>query len=122
MRDIINFIGKLRKSGIKYIGETEKEVVIILLALMIIGGSITLIAVDSPLVTTLLFGGWLFGVFVFKLSGRASIIGGFVFLSLCPILLSFKGDSYAIRSAYIAYLFLIIGTAQLIGRAFLRNQ
>lgn len=69
-------------------------------------------------VVIILTGVWILVIYSFKFSGKISIIGALVFLSLTPILLVMKKSLPAEKSVNWSYMFLLVGTIQM----FLENR
>lgn len=64
------------------------------------------------LVILLLSGLWILSIWLYRLEGRISIIGGLIFLAFCPLLLIFGKETISGKSAIWAYIFLMIGAGQ----------
>lgn len=56
---------------------------------------------------------WILVIYLFKFSGKISVVGALVFLGLTPILLVIGKDFLAEKSANWAYMFLLVGVVQM---------
>lgn len=87
----------------------------LVLATCILGISIDIFLFGSSfdLVVLFLTGLWVLSVWLYKFEGRVSVTGGLICLSLCPFLLIFKKELIAEKFAIWAYVFLVVGVAQI---------
>lgn len=79
-----------------------------------LGIAIDIFLLDAAFNLILLFltGLWVLTLWFDNFEGRISVAGGLIFLALCPFLLIFVKETIAEKTAIWAYMFLIVGVAQ----------
>ncbi|MBU3957239.1 hypothetical protein KKI19_03150 [Patescibacteria group bacterium] len=67
----------------------------------------------SGLIIFFLIGLWIISIWLYNFEGRVSVAGGLIFLAMCPFLLILKKELIAEKAAIWAYMFLVVGIAQM---------
>ncbi len=67
---------------------------------------------DTPIL--FLIGLWILSIWVHRFEARISIVGGLIFMAMCPFLLMMELELFVEKTAIWAFIFLVVGVGQMI--------